>query len=249
MNAVGRLTRFHDVKMKPVVRNGFRNRILDRLPGKEVARIARALTEIEASVRDQIYEPNKPFKHVYFPETAIASVVNVLEDGSEIEVATIGYEGMAGLPVFLGTNQSPARGFWQVAGTAYRLDAAFLEKEKRNRTPLALTLGIYTQAFYAQIAQSLTCNCVHSLEQRCARWLLMTHDRVPGDDFPLKQEFLAQMLGVRRTGVSEVAGRLQRKRLIKYSRGCMRVTDRRGLERLSCECYAVVAREYRRLLG
>jgi CRP-like cAMP-binding protein len=237
------------VKIKPVVRNGFRNRILDRLPRKELARITKALTEIDAAIRDEIYEANKPFKHVYFPETAIASVVNVMEDGSEIEVATIGYEGMVGLPVFLGTNQSPARVFWQVAGTAFRLEAGFLEKEKRRGGPLAATLGLYTQGFFAQIARSVTCNRVHSLEQRCARWLLMTHDRVPGDDYPLKQEFLAQMLGVRRTGISEVAGRLQRKHLIKYSRGCMSVTDRRGLERLSCECYQVVAREYRRLLG
>jgi CRP-like cAMP-binding protein len=237
------------VKIKPVVRNGFRNRILDRLPRRELSGIRKALTKIEAAVRDEIYEPNKPFKHVYFPETAIASVVNVFEDGTEIEVATIGYEGMVGLPAFLGTNQTPARSFWQVAGTAFRLDAAFLEKEKQNRSRLATTLGIYTQGFLAQIAQSATCNRVHNLEQRCARWLLMTHDRVPGDDFPLKQEFLAQMLGVRRTGISEVAGRLQRKRLIKYSRGWMSVTDRPGLERLSCECYGVVAREYRRLLG
>ena len=237
------------MKVEPVARNGFRNRILDGLPRKELSRIRKALTEIDAAVRDQIYEPNKPFKHVYFPETAIASVVNVFEDGSEIEVATIGYEGMVGLPAFLGTNQSPARAFWQVPGTAFRLEAAFLEKEKRKGSPLAATLGLYTQGFFAQIAQSVTCNRLHSLEQRCARWLLMTHDRVPADDFPLKQEFLAQMLGVRRTGISEVAGRLQRKRLIKYSRGCMSVTDRRGLERLSCECYRVVAREYRRLLG
>ena len=207
------------------------------------------MTEIDAVIRDGIYEPNKPFEHVYFPETAIGSVVNVLEDGTEIEIATVGYEGMVGLPVFLGTRQTPARAFWQVAGTAFRLEAAFLEKEKRNGSPLAATLGLYTQGFFAQIAQSVTCNRLHSLEQRCARWLLMTHDRVPGDEFPLKQEFLAKMLGVRRTGISQVAGRLQRKRLIKYSRGWMSVIDRAGLERLSCECYQVVAREYRRLLG
>ncbi len=237
------------MKIKPVARKGFRNRILDRLPRRELARIRRALTEVEAAVRDEIYEPNKPFDYVYFPETSIASVVNVMEDGTEIEVATIGYEGMVGLPVFLGANQSPARSFWQVAGTAFRLDAAFLEKEKRNRTPFARILGIYTQGFFAQIAQSVTCNRLHNVEQRCARWLLMTHDRVPGDDFPLKQEFLGQMLGVRRAGISEVAGRLQRKRLIKYSRGWMSVIDRVGLERISCECYQVVAREYRRLLG
>jgi CRP-like cAMP-binding protein len=237
------------VKVKPVARKGFRNRILDRLPRKELNRIRKALTKFDAVIRDEIYEPNKPFAHVYFPETAIGSVVNVLEDGTETEVATIGYEGMVGLPIFLGTNQTPARAFWQVAGTAFRLDAAFLQKEKRSGSALAATLGLYTQGFFAQIAQSTTCNRLHSLEQRCARWLLMTHDRVPGDDFPLKQEFLAQMLGVRRTGISEVAGRLQRKCLIKYSRGCMSVTDRRGLEHLSCECYRVVAREYRRLLG
>jgi CRP-like cAMP-binding protein len=237
------------MKIEPVARNGFRNRILDRLPGKELIRIRKALTEVDAVIRDEIYERNKPFKHVYFPETAIASVVNVLKDGTEIEVATIGYEGMVGLPVFLGTNQSPARSFWQVAGTAFRLDAAFLEKEKRNATPLAAALGLYTQGFFAQIAQSVTCNRLHNLEQRCARWLLMTHDRVEGDDFPLKQEFLAHMLGVRRPGISEVAGRLQRKGLIKYSRGWMRIIDRGGLERLSCDCYRAVAREYRRLLG
>jgi CRP-like cAMP-binding protein len=237
------------VKIKPVARKGFRNRILDRLPGRELTRIRKALTEIDANIRDQIYEPNKPFKHVYFPETAIASVVNVLDDGTEIEVATIGYEGMVGLPVFLGTNQSPAKSFWQVAGSAFRLDAAFLQKEKRGETPLAAALGLYAQGFFAQIVQSVTCNRLHNLEQRCARWLLMTHDRVEGDDFPLKQEFLAQMLGVRRTGISEVATRLQRKRLIKYSRGWMRIIDRKGLERLSCECYQAVAREYRRLLG
>jgi CRP-like cAMP-binding protein len=156
---------------------------------------------------------------------------------------------MVGLSVFLGTNQSPARSFWQIAGRAFRLDAAFLEKEKRTGSPLAAALGLYTQGFFAQIAQSITCNRLHNLEQRCARWLLMMHDRVEGDDFSLKQEFLAQMLGVRRSGISEVAGRLQRKRLIKYSRGWMRIIDRGGLERLSCECYQAVAREYRRLLG
>ena len=237
------------MKVKPVVRKGFRNRILDRLPRKELNRIRKALTKFDAVVRDEIYEPNKPFAHVYFPETAIGSVVNVLEDGTEIEVATVGYEGMVGLPIFLGTKQTPARAFWQVPGIAFRLDAAFLEKEKRSGSALAAALGLYTQGFFAHIAQSVTCNRLHSLEQRCARWLLTTHDRVPGDDYPLKQEFLAQMLGVRRTGVSEVAGRLQRKRLIKYSRGRMSVIDRRGLERLSCECYRVVAREFRRLLG
>ena len=237
------------MKIKPVARNGFRNRILDRLPRTELTRIRKVLTKIDAVIRDEIYEPNKPFKHVYFPETAIASVVNVLDDGTETEVATIGYEGMVGLSVFLGTNQSPARSFWQIAGRAFRLDAAFLEKEKRTRSPLTAALGLYTQGFFAQIAQSITCNRLHNLEQRCARWLLMMHDRVEGDDFSLKQQFLAQMLGVRRSGISEVAGRLQRKRLIKYSRGWMRIIDRGGLERLSCECYQAVAREYRRLLG
>jgi CRP-like cAMP-binding protein len=237
------------VKVKPVARKGFRNRVLDRLPRKELSRIKKALTELEVATRDEIYEPNKPFEHAYFPETAVASVVNVLEDGTEIEVATIGYEGMVGLPLFLGTKQSPACAFWQIAGTAFRIDAAFLQKEKRSRSALAAALELYTQGFFAQIAQSVTCNRLHTLEQRCARWLLMTHDRVPSDDFPLKQEFLGQMLGVRRTGISEVAGQLQRKRVIKYSRGRMCMTNRAGLERLSCECYQVVAREYRRLLG
>jgi len=177
------------VKIKPVARNGFRNRILDRLPRTELTRIRKALTKIDAVIRDEIYEPNKPFKHVYFPETAIASVVNVLDDGTEIEVATIGYEGMVGLSVFLGTNQSPARSFWQIAGRAFRLDAAFLEKEKRTGSPLAAALGLYTQGFFAQIAQSVTCNRLHNLEQRCARWLLMMHDRVEATTFRSSNSF------------------------------------------------------------
>jgi CRP-like cAMP-binding protein len=236
-----------DVKIKSAARNGFRNRILDRLPRRELARIRKALTEIDAAIRGQIYEPNKPFEHVYFPETAIASVVNVLEDGSEIEVATVGYEGMVGLPVFFGTNQSPARSFWQVAGSAFRLDAAFLEKEKRSGSPLAAALGLYTQGFFAQIAQSVTCNRLHNLEQRCARWLLMTHDRVDGNEFSLTQEFLAVMLGVRRAGVSVAAGTLQDAGLIRYRRGSIRVVDRAGLEAAACECYGVVRGQFDRL--
>jgi len=196
-----------------------------------------------------LYEPHKPFRQVYFPETGVASIVSVLDDNTEIEVATVGYEGMVGLPLFLGANKTSAKAFWQVEGKAFALDAKSLREETRRSSALAVTLHLYIQAFFAQIAQSAACNRVHNVKQRCARWLLMTHDRVEGDQFGLTQEFLARMLGIRRTGVTEVAGDLQRGGLIAYSRGQIRIVNREGLERISCECHRVVMDEYQRLLG
>jgi CRP-like cAMP-binding protein len=230
-------------------KHGFRNRILARLPKYVGNRLRSKMEEVEMKQRTMLYEPHKPFRRVYFPETGVASIVTVLDDNTEIEVATVGYEGMVGLSVFLGANESPAKAFWQVDGKAFVLDARSLREETRRGSALAVTLNLYIQAFFTQVAQSATCNRVHNVRQRCARWLLMTHDRVEGDEFGLTQEFLARMLGIRRTGVTEVAGDLQRAGLIAYSRGHIKILNRDGLESISCECHRVVADEYRRLLG
>lgn len=226
-----------------------RNLILKRLPQSDLKRIRKAGSDTEVDQRELIYDVHQPIERVYFPETGVVSIVTVLEDGRQNEVATVGYEGMVGLPVFFGANKSATKAFWQISGRALALDASFLENEKNNGSALSDLLHLYTQGFFTQLAQSVTCNRLHTVEQRCARWLLMTHDRVEGDEFDLTQDFLAQMLGVRRTGVTEVAGRLQKAGLIAYSRGHIRIRNRKGLEKVSCECYEVVAQEFRRLLS
>ena len=236
------------MKVKPS-RKSFRNRVLSRLPAADLKRIAQKLSKVDAIPGESLYEPNKPCRYVYFPETAVASILTVLEEGTETEVATIGCEGIVGLPVFLGAKQSPGKAFWQVPGKGYRLHAMELKKEIARDGTLSDKLGLYAQGFFTQVAQSVTCNQAHNASQRCARWLLMTHDRVPGDEFELTQQFLARMIGIRRTGVSEVAGKLQRAGLIKYRRGHVAVLNRRGLEKASCECYRVVQNEFDRLLG
>jgi len=236
------------MKVKPS-RKSFRNRILSHLPAADLKRIAQTLSKVDAIPRECLHEPNKPFRYVYFPETAVASIVTVLEDGTETEVATIGCEGIVGLPVFLGAKQSPGKAFWQVPGKGYRLPVMELKKETARNGTLNDRLRLYAQGLFTQVAQSATCNRAHNVSQRCARWLLMTHDRVPGDEFELTQQFLARMIGIRRTGVSEVAGKLQRARLITYRRGHVTVLNRRGLEKASCECYRVVQNEFDRLLG
>src|SRR6184192_732927 len=237
------------MKKEAELRNTFRNRILARLSSADRRRVANRLTPLDAVPRDSLYEPNKPFRHVYFPETGVASILSVLENGTESEVATIGNEGMVGLPVFLGAKRSPERSFWQVPGQAYRLSVEVFKKETNRNGALNRNINLYAQVFFAQIAQSVSCNRVHNITQRCARWLLMTHDRVPGDEFELTQQFLSQMLGIRRTGVSEVAGKLQRAGLIRYRRGRITILNRKRLEKTSCECYRVVRSEFDRLLG
>ena len=195
-------------------------------------------------LRHQVYEVNLPIEHVYFPVDCVISILAQLEDGVEIELATVGNEGMVGLPLFLGSDTTPGRAFAQVSGEAYRLPAADFKALLRPLSPLTPLLHRYTQALMVQISQGAACNRVHSNEQRCARWLLQTHDRVGKDEFPLTQEFLGQMLGVRRATVSEVASKLQGQNLIRYVRGVITVVDRAGLEAVSCCCYEVIRKEY-----
>jgi CRP-like cAMP-binding protein len=219
------------------------------LPRPDIERLRPHLEAVPVGVKEVIYEPNGPIKHVYFPTGCVISLVTYLKDGSAVEMATIGLEGMVGLPIFLGTDTMPSRAFGQVPGDALRITAAAFTAAIKQNGPLVRVLNRYTQALFNQVAQTTACNRVHLVEQRCARWLLQTHDRVGSDQFLLTQEFLAQMLGVRRSGVSAAAGLLQKAGLIRYARGRITVLDRPGLESAACECYGIIKKEFERLLG
>jgi CRP-like cAMP-binding protein len=224
------------------------NRLLAALPPDDVAWFAPHLERVELEIGHVLAAPGEPFAHVYFPETAIASVVNRMADGAGVEVGTIGNEGMVGMAAYLDAEASEAETFIQLPGPALRVPAGVIT-EAAGRPGVRRLFNRYTQAYMTQVAQGAACNRLHHLEARCARWLLMTHDRVGGaDSFPLKQEFLALMLGVRRTGVSLAAGSLQDAGLIRYRRASIRVLDRAGLEAASCECYGIVRRTFDRLL-
>jgi CRP-like cAMP-binding protein len=225
-----------------------RNRILAALPPDEWARLRERMEWVPMPLRKVVFQPNQPIPHVYFMEEGMVSILGLVEDGSAVETATVGNEGMVGVPVFLGAMQMAAQAFVQVAGSAWRLPSAALRDEVRRATAVADALGRYTQALFTLVAQSSACNRKHAVEQRCARWLLMTHDRVSHDTFGLTQLFLSQMLGVRRATVSEAAGALQQARLIEYSRGRITVLDRAGLEAAACVCYGVIRAEFARMV-
>jgi CRP-like cAMP-binding protein len=221
------------------------NRLLDALPAK--ARDALPLERCDGQVRDLIFEQHEPIRHVVFPITAVCSMLTVMHDGVGIELATIGNEGFVGVPVFLGASSTNARSFVQVAGEYLRMPARDFRQAIDNGGRLHGLVQRYSQALFTQIAQNVACNRAHAVEERCARWLLQTQDRVGGDQFPLTQEFLGQMLGVRRATVNAAARALQEAGLITYRRGVITIVDRAGLESAACECYGVVAREFERL--
>ena len=226
-----------------------RNALLAALGRAERARIVSLGRVVQLGLKDSLYEVNRPIRYVYFPLSGVLSLVTVLEDGRGVEIATVGNEGMVGLPAFLGARSIPGRAFSQVQGESLRIAAATFRKQVGPNSGLHDLLHRYAQALFNQISWSVACLRQHSIEQRCARWLLMTHDRVAGARFPLTQDFLALMLGVRRASVSEVASALQKAGLIKYVRGVMTILDRKRLEERSCECYRVVREAYRRLVG
>jgi CRP-like cAMP-binding protein len=196
-----------------------------------------------------LYEPGVPMSHAYFPESAACSMIKRMTDGRQVEVGTVGHEGMVGLALFLGGASSPMLCVAQIPGGALRLPAAAFRAAAAPGTPFHAVLQRFAHYLFDQAAQTAACNRLHSLEGRCARWLCMTHDRVGDSRFPLTQEFLATMLGVRRAGVSVAAGALQDAGLIRYRRGGVRVLDRAGLEALACECYAADRADFARLLG
>ncbi|MEP6730943.1 MAG: Crp/Fnr family transcriptional regulator [bacterium] len=224
------------------------NWLLCALPPEERQRIALNLELIEISVRTVITEPNQPAEYVFFPESAVLSVVSHLSDGA-VEVGTVGSEGMAGLPIFLDAEVEPLQVICQIPGTAWRMEVGAFREIVEEPSALRRLLLRYTQAFLIQVAQTAACNGTHSLEERCARWLLMTHDRVGDAEFELTHQFLAFMLGVRRAGVTVAMRALQKRGVLTYSRGHVTVLDRKGLEAKSCECYGVVRSHYERLLS
>ena len=225
------------------------HRLLALLPARDYARLRPLLKPVTLAYRKSLYRANKPITCVYFIETGVGSLVNTMRNGEAAEVGTIGNEGVVGLPLLLGDDRAPTSVYVQVPGSGLQIGAAVFRKELARSASMRAVMHLYAHAFFNQVAQSAACNQFHSLEQRCSRWLLMTHDRMDSDAFLLTQEFLAMMLGVQRTGVTAAAGALQRAGLIRYSRGNVTILDRRGLERRSCECYGVSKKEFDRLLG
>jgi CRP-like cAMP-binding protein len=195
-----------------------------------------------------VYEPGATLTHVYFPTTAIVSLLYVMENGASAEIAVVGNEGIVGISLFMGGKSTPSRAVVQSAGDSLRLNAEFLEEEFSKDGPVRHLLLRYTQALITQMAQTAVCNRHHSLDQQLCRWLLLSLDRLKGDALLMTQELIANMLGVRREGVNEAALKLQQAGLIRYVRGHITVLDRAGLEKRTCECYAVVKKEYDRLL-
>ncbi|MEO8629666.1 MAG: Crp/Fnr family transcriptional regulator, partial [Betaproteobacteria bacterium] len=195
-----------------------------------------------------MYEAGGLLPHVYFPTTAIVSLIYVMTDGASAEIAVVGNEGILGIALFMGGESTPSRAVVQSAGHAYRLEGSLLKQEFNRAGPVMHLLLRYTQALITQMAQTAVCNRHHSVDQQLCRWLLLSLDRLPSNELSMTQELIANMLGVRREGVTEAAGKLQNAGLIRYSRGRITVLDRLGLEARSCECYAVVKTEFDRLL-
>ena len=230
--------------------NGTVNRLLGFLPEDEIDWLWPHLEKVEYRSGDVLTEAHAVYSHVYFPETAVCSIINRLPDGGVVEVGTIGNEGAAGVAVFLGDGIMPNETIVQIPGVIRQAPAALFADGLPDRPHLRRILQRYTHAYLTQVSQTAACNARHPLEARCARWLLMTHDRVGGSEsFPLTQQFLAFMLGVRRAGVTEAAGKLERVGLIRNQRGRFTVVDRDGLEEAACGCYGIVRREYERLFG
>jgi len=226
-----------------------RNQLLARLPKADQDRFFPLLQPVQLEFKQVLYQVRSPIDSVYFPTRGTASALTILADGSAIEVATIGNEGMVGLMAILGAETSSNEVIVQIAGDALRLRREVLEKEAGPSSPLRQLLLLYHNAFLTQVSYCVACNGLHTVQQRCCRWLLMTRDRVESDEVPLTHEFLAIMLGVRRPSVTEVLHPLQEQGLIRNTRGTITIVDRKGLEALSCECYRCVRDEYTRLLG
>ena len=224
------------------------NHLLAALPAGESNRWLPELEYVEMPLGQVLYEAGGTLKHVYFPITAIVSLLYVMENGASAEIAVVGKEGIVGISLFMGGGSTTSRAVVQSAGHAFRLKAQIMKVEFNRAGPVLHLLLRYTQALITQMAQTAVCNRHHSLDQQLCRWLLLSLDRLEGSELIMTQELIANMLGVRREGVTEGALKLQKEGLIRYSRGHISVLDRRGLERHSCECYAVVKKEYDRLL-
>jgi len=229
--------------------NPQQNHLIAALPKSDMERLHLHLELVEMPLGDVIYESGTQLRHVYFPTTSIVSLLYVMEDGASAEIAVVGNEGIIGIALFMGGESTPSRAIVQSAGFAYRLEAPLLKKEFNRAGHVMHLLLRYTQALITQMSQTAVCNRHHSVDQQLCRWLLLSLDRLSSNELTMTQELIANMLGVRREGVTEAAGKLQSAGLIHYSRGRITVLDRLGLEARSCECYAVVKKEFDRLLG
>jgi CRP-like cAMP-binding protein len=225
------------------------NRLLAALPLEEYARLLPQLTPVRLGLKQVLVEPDAPIRDVYFPREGVSSMVAVEQEGGAVEVGTIGPEGLVGIPVLLGADRMPYRVFVQVEGHAWRLSADAFRQLVDERAAVRQLLLRYAQYFADQLSQSVACNRLHTLDERCARWLLMTHDRVEGDRFEITHEFLSLMLGVRRAGVTVAMGTLQAANIVRYTRGRVEVLDRPRLEEASCGCYHITRGALDRLLG
>jgi CRP-like cAMP-binding protein len=224
------------------------NRLLAALPDAEWAHWLPQLEAVDLPLGKVLYESGSRLTHVYFPTTAIVSLLYVMEDGASAEIAVVGHEGLVGISLFMGGETTPSRAVVQSAGHGFRLNASLMMQEFNRAGPVLHLLLRYTQALITQMSQTAVCNRHHSLDQQLCRWLLLSLDRLHSDELVMTQELIANMLGVRREGVTEAAGHLQDAGLIQYRRGHITVLDRDRLERRACECYAVVKKEYDRLL-
>jgi CRP-like cAMP-binding protein len=240
-----------DEKSPPIVAVGQipqQNHLLAALPASDYERLAPHLELISLKLGEVLYEPGVRLRYVYFPTTSIVSLLYVMEDGASAEIAIVGNEGILGISLFMGGETTPSRAVVQSAGYGYRLKAQLLKDEFQRFGPMLHLLLRYTQALITQMAQTAVCNRHHSVDQQLCRWLLLSLDRLASNELSMTQELIANMLGVRREGVTEAAGKLQEAGLISYRRGRITVLDRPGLEARSCECYEVVKKELDRLL-
>jgi CRP-like cAMP-binding protein len=232
----------------PQFREFRKNHLLAALPDLEWKRWSLSLERVQLPLGEVLYEPGITLDYVYFPLTAIVSLLYVMENGASAEIAVVGNEGIVGISLFMGGESTPSRAVVQSAGIGCRLKAQLMKDEFDKAGPVLHLFLRYTQALITQMSQTAVCNRHHSLDQQLCRWLLLSLDRLHGDELVMTQELIANMLGVRREGVTEGALKLQKAGLIQYARGRITVLDRRGLEARTCECYAVVKREYDRLL-
>jgi CRP-like cAMP-binding protein len=224
------------------------NHLLAALPPDEWQRLSPQIECVKMPLGQVVYESGVTLTHVYFPITAIVSLLYVMENGASAEIAVVGNEGVVGISLFMGGGSTPSRAVVQSAGNGFRLKAQTVKEEFNRAGPVMHLLLRYTQALITQMAQTAVCNRHHSLDQQLCRWLLLSLDRLQGSELVMTQELIANMLGVRREGVTESALKLQKDGLISYARGHISVLDRAGLEARTCECYAVVKKEYDRLL-
>ncbi len=234
--------------MTSSLHNPLQNHLLAGLPAPDFERMVAHLELVPMMLGDVLYEPGEQLQHAYFPTTAIVSLHYVTESGASAETAGVGKEGVVGVSLFTGGNTMPSSAVVLTAGHAYRMDRHLLKKEFDSAGPMQNLMLRYTQALLTQMMQTAACYRHHSLEQQLCRWLLLTLDRLPSHDLVMTQELIAGMLGVRREGITEAAGNLQRAGLIRYRRGHITVLERPGLESRACECYAVVKKELDRLL-